>query len=274
MLRAPLAFILASAAALPWQAARAAPPSGNSSTVRITLAQILVSRDVQANLNRIRDAIAIAERDKADWILFPEGALSGYTSEFDQSAVVAAFDEVRQLCKKSNVIGLIGTSWKENAQTFNQVRIVDRDGQLAAACAKTCLTYDEARTFTSGDSVAPHLIDGISAGILICNDMWVTPGFTDGPDPHLSRQLAKAGAGLILHSVNSGSNQNFRGYHEENLKIRSAEACCPIVVVNAAQRAEINCTSGVVDGFHYIAELPRVGEHVQTVEVKLRVKKD
>ena len=77
---------------------------------------------------------------------------------------------------------------------------------------------------------------------------------------------------MILHSVNSGSNQNFRGFHEANLKVRSAEAGCPFVVVNAAQSDEVNCTSGVVDGFRYIVELPRVGEHIQTVEVKLRSK--
>ena len=186
--------------------------------------------------------------------------------------VAAAFDEVRQMCKTSGVIGLIGTSWKENANTFNQVRVVSRDGQVIAVCSKKCLTYDDAKMFMSGESVRPHAIDGIPVGVLICNDMWVTPGFTDGPDPHLSHQLAKAGARVILHSVNSGSNQNFRGYHEANLKVRSAEAGCPFVVVNAAQSDEVNCTSGVVDGFRYIVELPRVGEHIQTVEVKLHSK--
>ena len=271
LIRSSVGFVVAFAIALQSHGAETTQSPGSNTSVRITLAQIRVSSDIKDNLNRIRNAISIAEHDSADWVLFPEGALS-LTADGDQTVVAAAFDEVRQMCKTSGVIGLIGTSWKENANTFNQVRVVSRDGQVIAVCSKKCLTYDDAKTFTSGESVRPHVIDGIPVGVLICNDMWVTPGFTDGPDPHLSRQLAKAGACVILHSVNSGSNQNFRGYHEANLKVRSAEAGCPFVVVNAAQPDEVNCTSGVVDGFHYIVELPRVGEHIQTVEVKLRSK--
>lgn len=270
-MRSSVGFVVAFTIALQLHGAETIQPLGSSASVRITLAQILVSSDIKANLNRIRNAISIAEHDSADWVLFPEGALS-LASEGDQTSVAAAFDEIRQMCKTARVIGLIGTSWRENANAFNQVRVVSRDGQVIAVCSKTCLTYDDAKTFTRGESVRPHVIDGMPVGLLICNDMWVTPGFTDGPDPHLSRQLAKAGACVILHSVNSGSDQNYRGYHEENLKIRSAEAGCPFVVVNAAQPDGVNCTSGVVDGFQYIVELPRAGEHIQTVEVKLRSK--
>jgi predicted amidohydrolase len=267
-MRSSIGFVVAFAIALQSHGAETTQSPESSASVRITLAQIRVSSDIKDNLNRIENAISIAEHDSADWVLFPEGALS-FSADGDQTVVAAAFDEVRELCKTSGVIGLIGTYWKENANTFNQVRVVNRDGQVIAVCSKKCLTYDDAKVFKSGESVRPHVIDGISAGVLICNDMWVTPGFTDGPDPHLSRQLAKAGARAILHSVNSGSNQNFREYHEANLKVRSAEAGCPFVVVNAAQPDEINCTSGVVDGFHYIVELPRVGEHIKTVEVQL-----
>jgi predicted amidohydrolase len=270
-MRSSLGFVVAFTIALQSHGAETSQAPTGIASVRITLAQIRVTSDIKDNLNRIRKAISIAEHDSADWVLFPEGALS-LTTDGDQTVVAAAFDEIRQMCKTAGVIGLIGTSWKENANAFNQVRVIGREGEVIAVCSKKCLTYDDAKMFTSGESVRPHAIDGIPVGVLICNDMWVTPGFTDGPDPHLSHQLAKAGARVILHSVNSGSNQNFRGFHEANLKVRSAEAGCPFVVVNAAQSDEVNCTSGVVDGFRYIVELPRVGEHIQTVEVKLRSK--
>ncbi|MBG88097.1 MAG: hypothetical protein CMO80_14505 [Verrucomicrobiales bacterium] len=34
-------------------------------------------------------------------------------------------------------------------------------------------------------------------GTLICNDQWVTPGFTDGPNPHLTLQQKKAASGAV-----------------------------------------------------------------------------
>ena len=65
----------------------------------------------------------------------------------------------------------------------------------------------------------------------------------------------------------SGGQQKYREYHESNLKLRSAEAKCPIIVVNSAvEKGGVNCASGVVTGFDYAVMLPRKGEIIQTVE--------
>lgn len=238
------------------------PPSAQ----RITLAQIYVTRNVDANLSRIRAAIAQAKQDEAGWILFPEGALSGYYDGFDEDEVAAAFEEIRELCRDARVNALIGTCWKEDDQTYNEIRIVDSSGALVGRYAKTCLTYGDARQFTAGTSQLVHDIGGLRCGTLICNDLWVTPGFSDGPDPRLSLQQARAGAQVVFHAVNSGTSAAYREFHESNLKVRSAEAKCPFVVVNAARDEPINCASGVVNGFEYEVSLPRVGEVIRTVE--------
>jgi predicted amidohydrolase len=82
---------------------------------KATLAQILVTRKVAENLKRMRDAFAQAKKDQAGWIVFPEGALSGYYGGFNPKEVEEAFVEVRGLCKDAGVIGIIGTCWKEEA---------------------------------------------------------------------------------------------------------------------------------------------------------------
>lgn len=233
---------------------------------RITLAQIYVTQDVAKNLQRFRDTFAQAKKDEAQWILFPEGALSGYYGEFDQEEVSTAFTEVKQLCSDTKINALVGTCWKEDGKTYNEIRIVDSTGKLVGRYAKTCLTYGDAKQFSKGTFPLVHKIGPLMCGTLICNDMWVTPGFTDGPNPHLTLKQAKAGAQVIFHAVNSGTSQKFREYHESNLKVRSAEAKCPIVVVNAAHDQPINCASGVVSNFEYIVSLPRKGEVVHTVE--------
>lgn len=132
--------------------------------------------------------------------------------------------------------------------------------------AKRCLTYSDAEQFAIGQGPLVHRVNDLTCGTLICNDLWVTPGFTDGPNPHLSRQQAKEGAQVIFQAVNSGTDPHFRQFHESNLKLRSAEAKCPIIVVNAARKEAVNCTSGVVSGFEYLVELPRKGEVIRTVE--------
>ena len=233
---------------------------------RITLAQIFVTRDVGQNLARIRAAFAQAKQDSAGWILFPEGALSGYYNGFDQKQVAAAFEEVKQLCRDARVNALVGMCWKENGQTYNEIRIINSGGKLVGRYAKTCLTYGDAKQFAKGTFPLVHQVAHLKCGTLICNDLWVTPGFTDGPNPHLSLKQSKAGAQVIFHAVNSGSSQKYREYHESNLKVRAAEAKCPIVVVNAARETPINCASGVVQDFEYVESLPRKGEVIRTVE--------
>ena len=79
--------------------------------------------------------------------------------------------------------------------------------------------------------------------------------------------MARAGAQVIFQAVSSGGQQKYREYHESNLKLRSAEAKCPIVVVNSAvAKGKVNCASGVVNGFEYSVILDRKGEAIQTVE--------
>jgi predicted amidohydrolase len=235
---------------------------------KVTVAQITVENGVTKNLARIRSAFEQAKSDAADWIVFPEGALSGYYAGFEQKAVEAAFEEIRELCREVSVVGLIGTCWYEGpGKPENQVRVVGPSGELVGRYAKTCLTFADAKEFEAGGHSAVHEARGIRFGTLICNDMWVTPGFTDGPNPHLSRQLAKAGAQVLFHSVFSGSDQRFRGYHENNLFVRAAEAGCCFVVANAATTDEVNCASGVVGpDFAYQASLPRKGDQVATLE--------
>lgn len=246
-------------------AARPAPQAA-AAPERITLAQIFVTRDVKKNLERIKAGFAQAKEDKARWVFFPEGALSGYYDGFNQEQVAAAYAEVQALCRQTRILALLGTCWKEEGKTTNEIRILDDGGELVGRYAKRCLTYGDAKQFAEGTTPLVHQARGLTCGTLICNDLWVTPGFTDGPNPHLTLQQAKKGAQVIFHAVNSGSDQRYREYHEANLKLRSVEAKCPIVVVNAANKDPVNCASGVVWDFKYQAELPRAGEAFQTVE--------
>jgi len=235
--------------------------------IRVTLAQIEVTRDVAVNLAKGREVFRQAAKDRAGWVMFPEMFLSGYYGEFDQDQVAAAFDELRALCGETGVVGLLSTGWRDGEKVYNQIRVVDRAGHLASVYAKTCLCYGEAEWTSPGPFSLVHSLDGLTFGTLICNDLWVTPGFSDGPNPHLTKRQAEAGAQVIFHAINSGNNQNYRAYHESNLLVRAAEAKCPIVAVNAFRAPAVNATSGVVGTeFAYLTELERDREVIRTVE--------
>lgn len=240
---------------------------------RATLAQVVVHKNVEQNLANARRAFEQAGREKADFVFFPEMFLTGGVRDFRPDEAAAGMAEIAGLCRRFAVTGLVGTGWKEQDKLFNQVRIIDATGALVGVYAKKCLTYGDAKMVSPGETPLVFSVDGLTAGVLICNDLWVTPGFTDGPNPHLTLQQARAGAQVIFHAVNSGSNAKYREYHESNLKVRSAEAKCPIVIVNAAADEPINCASGVVVDFEYVKALPTKGEVIETVTFQPVVRK-
>lgn len=234
---------------------------------RATLAQVVVHRNVEQNLISARRAFAQAGEENAEFVLFPELFLTGGARDIRQDEAAAGMAEIAGLCRRFGVTGLVGTGWKEQDKVFNQVRIIDVTGSLVGVYAKKCLTYGDARTVSPGTTPLVFSLAGLSAGVLICNDLWVTPGFTDGPNPHLSLQQARAGAQVIFHHILSGSDQRYRAYHESNQFVRAVEARCAIVAVNAFTAPEVNATSGVVGtDFRHLVALPRDREVIQTVE--------
>jgi predicted amidohydrolase len=236
---------------------------------RITLAQVEATNNVGQNLAKARKAFAQAQYDGADWILFPEGFLSGFYARFDQEEVGKAFDELELCCRESRVIGLLSSCWKECGKVYDEIRIVDAAGKLAGVYAKICLCYGDFE-FSVGDFPLVHVVGGIKFGTLICNDLWVTPGFSDGPDPHLTLKQTRAGAQVIFHAVYTSPDARYRTYTESNLLVRAAEAKCPIVVCNAYNCPEIVCPSGVVGSdFKFLEVLPRDREIIKTVEFSI-----
>jgi predicted amidohydrolase len=90
--------------------------------------------------------------------------------------------------------------------------------------------------------------NGLRFGILICNDLWATPGYTTLSNPYLVWKLKQLGAQFIVHCINSGSAQKYRPFHESSADLWALSAKTPILEVNAAQgSAVINAQSGLIE---------------------------
>jgi len=249
------------------QVGQAAENAAAAKPRRATLVQVALHKTVEENLVNARRAIEQAAAEKSEFVLFPELFLTGSVRNLRQDEAAAGMAEIAGLCRKFAVTALVGTAWKEEDETFNQVRMIDATGTAAGVYAKQCLTYGDAKLVSAGTTPLVFSIAGLTVGVLICNDLWVTPGYTDGPNPHLTLQQARAGAQVIFHHINSGNGENFRAYHESNQIVRAAEAKCPIVAVNAFTPPEVNATSGVVGtDFRHLVALPRDRDAIQTVE--------
>jgi len=246
-----------------------------SSPRELTVAgfQLLASKEVKANEQAIHRAIVKAADIKADFLLTPEGSLSGYYADFDRVVVHEAVQRVAQHAKESRVGLLLGTCYKEleddpltsvvtsssvaaerREYCYDQVRAYAPSGEYLGAHSKILLCSSiyrpgtgEIRDYVAG-TLRTFRWNGICFGMLICNDLWATPGFTTTSNPYLAWRLKTMGAQVIFHSVGTaGTPLLFRPYHESNQSLWAMMLKIPIVTTNASDgTTPSNCRAGVI----------------------------
>lgn len=249
--------------------------------MRVAGYQMQVSREVASNRDRILDAIAEAARSGARVLLTPEGALSGYCSDFDQDEVATALDAVRGAARDAGIGLLLGTCFRERVdgalRCFNQVRVYDASGAYLGFHAKIlrCSPLNDPGAWEMAEYDTVPLrafeFDGATIGCLVCNDLWATPGCTTMPDPYLAWQLTRLGARAIFQVINSGSDQRYRARTEACVEIWARTLGIPILCVNATAGADaVNVRSGLVDAAgNRAVTVPDRGEHVFIAEMEI-----
>jgi predicted amidohydrolase len=238
-------------------------------TIRIAGIQMPVRQEISGNAERILSALDRATGDKADFLLTPEGALSGYTHEFDTKALSSHRDIILKRARSSGIGLALGTcSIEADGLCYNQIRVLYPDGREDGFHSKIlrCAPLDDPeagelrayattplRTFRWKDT---------TFGCLICNDLWATPGYTTIPNPYPAWQLQKMGSRFILHSVNCGSKGIARPYHESALSLWALALKIPIVTVNACPEQDpVNSMSGVMGPQgEWLLSIPDSGE--------------
>jgi predicted amidohydrolase len=268
--------------------------------VKLTVAglQMVVSTDVEANEKAVHRGIEKAAAARADFLLTPEGSVSGYYPGFDGAAVTAAVQRLARHARESRVGLLLGTCYKEMAEDapspfelhldpsargqrqelcLNQVRVYEPGGEYLGAHSKILLTSTlrhpgtgEMRDYVAG-TLRTFSWRGVCFGVLICNDLWATPGYTTTPNPYLAWRLRQMGAQVIFHAVNSGFVQFYRPYHEMNQALWAGALGIPIVAANASHEVDpVNCRSGVVGpNGERKNEAPDIGEQFFSCELSL-----
>ena len=236
------------------------PASGSNKTmpeIRLAGLQMLVGSDISKNKEQILEGISRAATEGATFLVTPEGSLSGYTSDFNQEELSRALEEVRAAAQKMRVGLMLGTCFREvikgKEYCYNQVRVYTPEGQSLGAYSKIlrCSELDVPGTGEMAEYAEGTLRtfewEGCRFGILICNDLWATPGYTTMPNPYLPWKLQQMGAQFIVHCINSGTAQQYRPFHESSAELWALSLHIPIMEVNAAQAERINAQSGLID---------------------------
>lgn len=231
-------------------------------TRRIMGVQMQVSDELADNLPVILEHIALAGQLEADVVLFPEMSLTGYHGRFDQTARTEALAEISRACAQHGVAAIVSAGNKQPEGIYIQMDAYGRDGRWRGAHAKMVPTSGDRKWCIPGQSLRTYTCDGLTIGMLICNDLWVTPGCGPYPDPRLAYQLGQRGAQLVFHAINSGHKPEYTPYHESNLALRARESGFPICTANAVQDPSqpVNAASGIMrpDGIWQV-KAPRVG---------------
>ncbi|HJS22237.1 MAG TPA: NAD+ synthase, partial [Steroidobacteraceae bacterium] len=201
-------------------------------TLRIALAQLdLFVGDVDGNASRMVEAAhAARERDRADLVLFPELALSGYPPEdllFHggmRRRITQGLERARREIRDIGV--LIGYPEYAPEGIYNSALLL-RDGVTLANHRKQCLpnyqVFDEKRYFQSGTAATVVDIAGVRAGILVCEDVW---------EPEPARQAQQDGARVLLVINASPYELRKQNEREDVVRSRVRETGLPVVFVN------------------------------------------
>jgi predicted amidohydrolase len=148
--------------------------------MKVAAAQISCALgNLEANLAKIRDFCARAQKNGADLIVFPEMVDTGYAmdiiraqaSQWNEGAVPA----LRDIAKNLGLAIVAGVSEREGSSIFNSQVFIDANGEIVARYRKTHLfslpPIEEDKCFTAGNEFVSASYLGFRLGLSICYDL-------------------------------------------------------------------------------------------------------
>lgn len=215
--------------------------------LRIAMAQINPTvGDIAGNTRAITSWLKEASKAKADLVVFPELAITGYPPEdlllkpkFVAENVRALTDIARYAKNIAAIVGYVGHGTAKGIplsssvisgdrhQLFNAAAIL-AGGGIVGSYAKWLLpnygVFDEGRYFHPGRKATLLDLRGVLIGVNICEDIW----YPDGP----TRVQAEAGAEVIVNINASPFHIGKSRMREQMLATRARENAVMVTYTN------------------------------------------
>jgi predicted amidohydrolase len=167
--------------------------SGGAGRMRVAAVQMKFAATIDGNLEAIERFVVEAKRRRADAVLFPECALTGYGYDFSSlrpDAVRHGLGAVGGMTARAGVNVLMGSPVFGRGKLYNCLVVFDRQGRVAYCYAKCQLTDSDRQFFTPGNVIALFEIDGVPVTTVICHERRY---------PELVRLAVMAGAKILFH---------------------------------------------------------------------------
>src|SRR5579884_374061 len=199
--------------------------------MRLALAQIdPVVGDLEGNRALILTRIEEARAARADLVVLPELAVTGYPPEdllLRPGFVRAARQSLERIAAETQgIVALVGVPLLDDG-LYNACAIC-ADGEVAGFARKWHLpnygVFDEKRYFVPGGELSCLDVAGTKVGVTICEDMWV-------PGPPTT-ELAAAGAELIVNLSASPFHVGREQEREEIFRSRARESGVRVALCN------------------------------------------
>ena len=199
-------------------------------TLRLALAQFdFAVGAVVANAAKVAELTAQSRAGGAALVAFPELTLSGYPPEdllLRPSFLAACDEQLRLLATSTHGIASVVGHPHSEGEVFNAASLL-REGSIELTAHKQALpnygVFDDKRYFRPGHESVIAVIDGVSVGLLICEDVW---------EPEPAARAAAAGAELLLVINASPWDGQKQAEREAVLLARARETGCAIAYLN------------------------------------------
>jgi NAD+ synthase (glutamine-hydrolysing) len=238
--------------------------------LRLALAQInCVVGDLAGNREKILACIAEAKAGRADLVIFPELATSGYPPEdllLRPGFLRAARTSLHQIAAATDgIVALVGTPWFD--RDLANACAVCADGSVRAVYRKHFLpnygVFDEHRYFAEGRDLVVLRLGESALGITICEDVW-QPG---PPATDLSLEGAQLIANLSASPFHVGKAEE----REEMLVTRARDSSSYFAFCNLVGGQDELVFDGhsvvLDDSGEVLARAPGFEEHLLVVDV-------
>lgn len=161
--------------------------------LRVAAVQMKFAPSIAGNLATIERMVKEAARRRADAVLFPECATTGYACDFAALRprdVTAALETLSGFAAQYRINLLAGSAVFRGRKLQNCLVVFDRLGRPVHCYAKCHLVDSDRRFFTPGNSIALFEIDGVRGTAVICHERRY---------PELVRLAVMAGAQILFH---------------------------------------------------------------------------
>ena len=166
--------------------------------MKISIAQLIVGRDIAANLSRIQPACEAAR--PGDLVVFPEGVLSGYFPDddafmrrLDAERIEAALGEIERVVRVRQCHCIFGSATLADGAWRNSVITATAEGQRHVY-HKIELSGLDRRHFTPGSASGVMRVGDLTFGVLACRELLF---------PSMWSRLKQAGAQIVFHINNA-----------------------------------------------------------------------